>query len=291
MHTLAKSGHVLSRIRRRFWIYITCQRALPSRYWGLSLAPLAWHCARAEGSISGRLHQCSVPLRALTHRTMAANLLTATPIEAAIIIAATLADPRDLLRLAVALPRRFATKCIAAPAAHRNFEGGGAAAIEMWSIAEEVARRWIVTCTDQERGWVPRRGQESWLGLMWEVQSLRRGAAVLGRSHEHITLFEGGSRATKASGIFEYRAAASKAVMRAGRHYVQFAVVSGPHRSVCDIMLGVTAVEGGDDAYRVDGHCFYNTWGGSCFPGTGRACRAQRRATASACSSTSTRAA
>ena len=30
--------------------------------------------------------------------------------------------------------------------------------------------------TDQERGWVPRRGRESWLGLMWEVEVLRRGA-------------------------------------------------------------------------------------------------------------------
>jgi hypothetical protein len=39
----------------------------------------------------------------------------------------------------------------------------------MWSIAEEAARRWIANRTDQERGWVPRRGRESWLGLMWEV--------------------------------------------------------------------------------------------------------------------------
>jgi hypothetical protein len=118
------------------------------------------------------------------------NLLTATPDEAALIVAAALADPKDLLRLARAC-RRFATKCIAAPAAHRTAasSGGTAAAaqqLEMWSIAEEVARRWIVTCTDQECGWVPRRGRESWLGLMGEVQSLRRRAAMFGRSHEHI---------------------------------------------------------------------------------------------------------
>ena len=69
-----------------------------------------------------------------------------------------------------------------------------AQAPDTWSIAEEVARRWIASGTDQERGWVPRRGRESWLGLMWEVQSLRR-AAVFGRSHESITLSEGGSRA------------------------------------------------------------------------------------------------
>jgi hypothetical protein len=47
----------------------------------------------------------------------ATNLLTATPDEAALIVAAALADPEDLLRLARAC-RRFAIKCIAAPAAH-----------------------------------------------------------------------------------------------------------------------------------------------------------------------------
>ena len=56
----------------------------------------------------------------------------------------------------------------------------------MWSIVEEAGRRWIAACTDEERGWVPRRGRESWLGLMWEVESLRRGA-VFGRSHASIT--------------------------------------------------------------------------------------------------------
>ena len=62
----------------------------------------------------------------------------------------------------------------------------------MWSIVEEAARRRIAVCTDQEQGWVPRRGRESWLGLMWEVESLRR-AAVFGRSHEDITLSAGGA--------------------------------------------------------------------------------------------------
>jgi hypothetical protein len=89
----------------------------------------------------------------------ATNLLTATPDEAAIIIAAALGSAADLLRLAVAC-RRFALKCIAAPRAPRAAPtGSGAAAAaqqaEMWSIAEEVARRWIAGCTDQE----PRSGE------------------------------------------------------------------------------------------------------------------------------------
>jgi hypothetical protein len=174
----------------------------------------------------------------------ATNLLTATPDEAAIIIACALTDPRDLVRLARAC-RRFAIKCIAAPAAHRSAASGGTAAaaqqVELWPIAEEAARRWVLICTDQEQGWVPRRGRESWLGLMWEVQSLRRGAAVFGRSHETITLSEGGALATRGGHDGHFRTAASTAVLRAGCHYLQFTVVSGVSWMLFggDMLLGV----------------------------------------------------
>jgi hypothetical protein len=202
----------------------------------------------------------------------ATNLLTATPDEAALIIACALTDTMDLLRLARAC-RRFATKCIAAPAAaHRNAGGGGGGtavaaqqALEMWSIAEEAARRRIADCTDQERGWVPRRGRESWLGLMWEVESLRIRGAVLGRSHGDITLSEGGALATKCG--LGWRTAASKTVMRAGRHYVQFTVVKGNDMMVGVIRPGWDVEGGGMDADRVDGHCFYYTHTGYCYPG------------------------
>ena len=136
----------------------------------------------------------------------------------------------------------------------------------MWSIAEEAARRWIADCTKQERGWVPRRGRESWLGLMWEVEVLRRGA-VFGRSHESMTLSEGGSLATMAMGnpISSFVTAASKAVMRAGRHYAKFTVVSGSIMSFGVIRPGWD-VEGGEEADAVDGHCFYDTDTGRRFP-------------------------
>ena len=202
-----------------------------------------------------------------TCAVLATNLLTATPDEAALIIACALADPRDLLRLARAC-RRFVIKCIAAPAAHRSATSGGAAAAaqqaEMWSIAEEAARRRIALCTDQERGWVPRRGRESWLGLMWEVESLRRGA-VFGRSHASITLSEGGSRATKDVLDNTFRSTASNAVMRAGRHYAQITVASDYIMFFGAIRPGWD-VEGGQDAYTVDGHCFYDTSNGFFFP-------------------------
>jgi len=101
---------------------------------------------------------------------------------------------------------------------------------------------------------------------MWEVEALRRRGAVFGRSHEDITLSEDGSLATKAVGHdYSERAAASKAVIRAGRHYAQFTAVSG------SMMFGVTRpgwdVEGGQYADTVDGHCFFHTYCGHRWPG------------------------
>jgi hypothetical protein len=195
----------------------------------------------------------------------ATNILTATPDEAAIIIACALTDPRDLLSLAAACRRVF-IKCIAAPPKHRTASVGAAAAeaMEMWSIVEEVGRRWIVDCSDQEQGWVPRRGRESWLGLVWEVEVLRRGA-VFDRSHAGIMLSEGGSVATRST-TESLRTTASKAVMRAGRHYAHFTAVSGVYMFFGVIRPG-WEVEGGQLAYGVDGHCFYDTFTGHRCPG------------------------
>jgi hypothetical protein len=192
-------------------------------------------------------------------------------------IAIALPTPADLLRLALtcrAAAQRFyftATSCssggIAVPS---GVASGGTAATaaqqqaETWSIIQEAARQWIANCTDQEQGWVPRRGRESWLGLMWEVESLRRGA-VFGRSHASITLSEGGSRATKDVLDNTFRSTASNAVMRAGRHYAQITVASDYIMFFGAIRPGWD-VEGGQDAYTVDGHCFYDTSNGFFFP-------------------------
>eukprot|EP01046_Picozoa_sp_COSAG06_P013317 COSAG06_NODE_803_length_12172_cov_16.477595_5_plen_322_part_00 len=211
---------------------------------------------------------------AATRRTVraAANLLTATPDEAAIIIACALTDPTDLLHLAAAC-RRFFIKCIiAAPPPFGTAAvapAQQAEAIEMWSIVEEAGRRWIADCTNQEQGWVPRRGRESWLGLMWEVEALRRGA-VFGRSHAGITLSEGGSVATNSVYDSNYRAAASKAVMRAGRHYAQFTVEHGYMHMWSGVIRPGWDMEAGQkpqNAHVVDGHCFYYTGSGRRCPG------------------------
>jgi hypothetical protein len=81
--------------------------------------------------------------------------------EAALIIALALPTAIDKLRLALVC-RRYGSR-------------SAAAAADGWSVAEESARQWLLDeCSAQERGWAPREGGASWLGLMWQVQRLRR---------------------------------------------------------------------------------------------------------------------
>eukprot|EP01046_Picozoa_sp_COSAG06_P055568 COSAG06_NODE_10258_length_1716_cov_2.036487_1_plen_291_part_00 len=193
-------------------------------------------------------------------------------------IAVALPTPADLLRLALtcrAAAQRFyftATSCSSGGSAVPSgvASSGGTAATaaqqqaETWSIIQEAARQWIANCTDQEQGWVPRRGRESWLGLMWAV---RRGA-VFGRSHAEITLSEDGSLAAGGATSNTWMTAASKAVMRAGRHYAQFTVVSGMYAMFGVIRPGWNVDRGKNKQWHesfvgCEGvHCFYDTSNG-----------------------------
>jgi hypothetical protein len=94
-------------------------------------------------------------------------LLTATPDEAALLVALALPTALDKLHLALAC-RRYGWRIVAAAAGAATGGGG-------WSVAEESGRRWLLDeCSAQERGWAPREGGASWLGLMWWVERLRR---------------------------------------------------------------------------------------------------------------------
>ena len=177
-------------------------------------------------------------------------------------IASFLPTASDLLRVQLT-SKRFGARCIAAPSSGGGGPASAAAASERLSLAEEAARRWVAGRSEQERGWVQRRELESWLRLMHEVSVLRLPLAF-GRAHASVTLSENGAVATKSGGGF--RTAASKVVMRSGRHFVQFTVAEGS-----DLLFGVVRpgwdVEGGAEAEDVDGHCFYETLDGSCWPG------------------------
>ena len=178
-------------------------------------------------------------------------------------IAGFLSTARDLLSLCLTCPR-FAAKVIAAPIDESGGRGGAAAAPEMLSIPEEAARLWLAGCSEQERGWVPRRDLESLVGLMQGVELLRE-PLVFGRAHASFTLSEGGAVATK-SVAGPGRAAASQVVMRSGRHFARFTVVHGRFFSF-GVIRAAWDVEGGGEAYTVDGHCFFRTYDGCHFPG------------------------
>ena len=120
---------------------------------------------------------------------------------------------------------------------------------------------------------------------------LLRLPLVFGRAHRFITLSEGGAVATR-NGL-SWRTAASQAVMRSGRHFVQFTVVLG-YMFFGVIRPGGDLDEGTDDHHALvvrdpflltpsseaetavrrenadleeDGHCFYNTGSGRRWPG------------------------
>ena len=78
-----------------------------------------------------------------------------------------------------------------------------------------------------------------------------------------MTLSEGGSLATMAMGnpISSFVTAASKAVMRADRHYAQFTV-----GTLFGVIRPGWDVEGRQHAHHVDGHCFYSAYFGRRFP-------------------------
>ena len=111
----------------------------------------------------------------------------------------------------------------------------------MLCIADEAARLWVASRSKQERGWVPRRELESLLGLMHEVEKLRV-PLLFGRAHADLTLSEGGAVATiRHIGMTDRGpwTAASKVVMRSGRHSAQFTVVDG-----IQMILGTPVVRG-----------------------------------------------
>ncbi len=227
-----------------------------------------------------------------------AAFLAACPDDALLAIAFALPSPTDILRLvltcrATAQRFYFATtsysigkkqKKRAKVAAGTVAGTGTARQAETRSIAEEAARRWLMTCTEQERGWVPRRvlvreiqglrwKEEPYMKLMWEVQALRR-AAAFGQSTHYLTVSEGGALATRhyaTDHFLGYRAVASPTVMRAGRHYAEFTIVQSGH---CDLYFGVVrprdgAGEGmmGKLVAKSADHCLFYAFEGYRQPG------------------------
>ena len=195
-------------------------------------------------------------------------------------IACSLSDANSLLCFALACTRVGARTVCAGICARdapgcRPFSRQQPAATEMWSLADEAARQWLRGRSDIEHEWTPRRGCESWMGLMNEVQRLRapprfgrvcRGIRVKVEAGGHVVIknytWAGDGNAT--------RTAASTVVMRAGRHFVQFHLREGV-TNAATTCLGVVRpswnVETGYNAQYKRGNCFIRCADGKVFPG------------------------
>ena len=118
----------------------------------------------------------------------------------------------------------------------------------MLCIVEDAGRRWVALCSEQEWGWVLCREGDSWLCLMHAVPLLRV-LLLFGQAHGSVTLTEDGAVATKNTSSDCYRTAASTAMVRSGRHFMEFTVVEN------SVMFGVVwpgwNVEGGEEAEEV----------------------------------------
>ena len=141
-------------------------------------------------------------------------------------IASFLPTARDLCCLQLS-NKRFAARCIAAPGVSAWWGAGAAAPAEMLCIPEEVGRLWAVERSEQERGWVPRRGRPSWLCRMHDESEVLRLPLAFGRSHADVALSEGGAVATLGVEDNSSRPSASKMVMRSGCHFAQFTLLAG----------------------------------------------------------------
>eukprot|EP01045_Picozoa_sp_COSAG04_P011230 COSAG04_NODE_718_length_10851_cov_8.135231_10_plen_331_part_00 len=157
-----------------------------------------------------------------------------------VLIAAEL-DARMLGRLACAA-QRFSRPSVPDPA-HRAEDAGVA---ELWSVAEEGARRRLCAQSEQVRGWVSRGGVGgSWLRALGEAEKLQRPLRFTAH-HQQVWLGEEGTVATKDDSGFR-SAVCGGHEMRHGRHYATFTLRSVEFGS----MLGVVG-PGFDVGYATD---------------------------------------
>lgn len=142
-----------------------------------------------------------------------------------------------------------------------------AGVIETQSLMAEVARTRTAARSAVERGWAPRSAGQSWLAVAWELERLSM-PLTFARSHAYITVKETGAVAdlVETEG-YRYRCAATDTVMRSGRHYAEFTLVTGqgsPDNHFGVIRPNFDVASQQSEAHRQGGHCFFWTHGG-CF--------------------------
>jgi hypothetical protein len=176
------------------------------------------------------------------------------------------------------------------PASPEPATEANAAPTAAWSFAEEAARLWLLSHGSQQRDWVPRRERESWLGLMHELQLLQRplmfdrrprmfgGKVIDSDASQRVDGEEVPDLSTvKMFGDEVFCCAASKQVMRAGRHFVEFKLCTSSSANP-DVAFGLirpfwpVETELSRPVWRHPDHCFYSTFNGERFSSPGAGC-------------------
>ena len=91
--------------------------------------------------------------------------------------------------------------------------------LEVWSVVNEAARRWLAAQPEEQLRCVPKRPEDCWLGVMHELGQLRQPLAF-SRFGPGVELSDAGAVVTRVADGSEgdaVRTAASTRVMRAGR--------------------------------------------------------------------------
>ena len=139
----------------------------------------------------------------------------------------------------------------------------GSALPELWSVAEEGARRRLAAQSEQVRGWVCRGGVGgSWLRALGEVERLQRPLAFT-EHHDTVVLSDEGAVATKDTEDGWRSAVCGGHEMRRGRHCATFTLRSLDGGAA---ILGVVGVgfdpAAGTKAYASpQGWMLYTSWG------------------------------
>ena len=161
-----------------------------------------------------------------------------------VLIAAEL-DARMLGRLGCAA-QRFWRPSVPDPA--HTAEDAGAA--ELWSVAEEGARRRLCAQSEQVRGWVCRGGVGgSWLRALGEAEKLQRPLRFTAR-HDEVTLSEEGTVATNQGGFALRSAVCGDHEMRRGQHYATFTLRDNHGQAMLGVVGAGFDPTGGAPAYQ-----------------------------------------
>ena len=180
--------------------------------------------------------------RRQTPRTKQQNLLLHTPDAVLLRIASFVGTAADLARLG-AVCQRFRTKSVVSPVPSDAsllawllgplLDAGSSAGLPVvWSVVQEAARLRLTGFSEIQRAWVPRRGGESFIGLLHELEGQCAPTEfTLGGPHVQFTppnvfpAYPNGRAAV--IGVVDgehFESAVCGCAMRAGRHWAEMVV-------------------------------------------------------------------